>query len=186
MNLISALILESRNEEAVKVVAEFSKLQRTYLETNNKDQISLQEELDFLGIYLKLQQRRFDINNRFEYKIEIETTDDISSISVPPLILQPIAENAIKHGIIGSTSSEKWIHVDISSDEKNIIINIEDNGDFKKTNFDLGMGQKLVLQRIEIYNKINRKKLSVVSGLHPRFSNTGYRVELKIPIGGKV
>ena len=186
MNLISALILESRNEEAVKVVAEFSKLQRTYLETNNKDQISLQEELDFLGIYLKLQQRRFDINNRFEYKIEIETTEDISSISVPPLILQPIAENAIKHGIIGSTSSEKWIHVDISSDEKNIIINIEDNGDFKKTNFDLGMGQKLVHQRIEIYNKINRKKLSVVSGLHPRFSNAGYRVELKIPIGGKL
>jgi LytS/YehU family sensor histidine kinase len=186
MNLISALILESKNDEAVKVVAEFSKLQRTYLETNNKDQISLQEELDFLGIYLKLQQRRFDVNNRFEYKIEIETTVDISNISVPPLILQPIAENAIKHGIIGSTSSDKWIHVDITSDEKNIIINIEDNGDTENPNLDLGMGQKLVNQRIEIYNKMNRNKLSIVSGLKPRFSNFGYRVELIIPVKEKI
>ena len=181
MNLISALILESRNDEAVKVVAEFSKLQRTYLETNNKDQISLQEELDFLGIYLKLQQKRFDINNRFEFKIENETKLDFSNIFLPPLILQPIAENAIKHGIIGSNNSDKWIQVDITSIGVGIVVNIEDNGDSDNTQNDLGMGQKLIAQRIEIYNKMKRKKLRIVSGLPPRFSNSGYRVELVIP-----
>lgn len=127
MNLISSLILEEKYDEAILVVSEFSKLQRSYLETNNKDVISLQEEIDFIEVYLKLQQRRFENDNSFIYNIKVEDNIDLRSIMVPPLILQPLVENAIKHGIIESKSNKRQISIEILG-SRPIIIGIEDNG----------------------------------------------------------
>lgn len=177
MNLISSLILEGKNDEAVQVVADFSNLQRSYLETNNKLSISLKEELDFLGQYLSLQQKRFQHDNQFTYTINIDKQVDINEIKVPPLILQPIAENAIKYGIVGSDVTNKKITINIKGNNPTII-NIEDNGSYSGQDGGIGIGQKLVKERLEIFAKTNHKKIAVAFGEPTIYSNKGYRVNI--------
>lgn len=178
MNLISSLILEEKYDEAILVVSEFSKLQRSYLETNNKDVISLQEEIDFIEVYLKLQQRRFENDNSFIYNIKVEDNIDLRSIMVPPLILQPLVENAIKHGIIESKSNKRQISIEILG-SRPIIIGIEDNGmGYTKKSSEFGMGQKMVTERIELFNQLNKSRIQVYFNVSPKLYTTGYRVEL--------
>jgi len=179
MNLISSLILEGKNDEAVQVVADFSKLQRSYLETNNKAAINLTEELNYLTGYLDLQQKRFEHDNSFTYSINVSEPINTDVISLPPLILQPIAENAIKYGIVGSNATNKSITIDIKGINPTII-SIEDNGNYAVQNAGFGMGEKFVKERLEIFAKTKNKSIIVSFGNKPAHSNTGYRVEISI------
>ena len=181
MNLISSLILEGKNKEAIKVVSDFSNLQRTYLETNNKDEITLTEELRFLESYLQLQQRRFYHDNEFQFSISIDTFVDTNSILLPPLILQPLAENAIKYGVIGSKAKEKKIWIDIKGNNP-LIISIEDNGmQVTSKNKGFGLGHQIVEERISLF----KSPLSFFKNKSPLHSDNGYRVEIRIAKGVK-
>lgn len=180
MNLISSLILEEKYDKAVEVVSEFSNLQRTYLETNNKNSVTLNEELKFLDAYLKLQQTRFHYDSDFSYEINISPEVDVDTIILPPLILQPLAENAIKYGVISSTAIQKKIWVEVKG-KNPMIISIEDNGDrVAPTNAGLGLGQKLVQERIELFMHDHRTPLQIFFGKTPLHSTTGYRVEVHV------
>jgi|GEM_PF-2997507 len=180
MNLISSLILEKKYTDAVQVTADFSNLQRTYLETNNKEHITLTEELAFLKAYLGLQHRRFYLDKNFEYFIVIEEGIDTEKIILPPLILQPIAENAIKYGVVGSSALDKKIRISITG-KNPVIIALEDNGELDKLYpKGQGLGQKLVEERIELFANFNRCAIEVVFGLPPKYSTKGYRVEVSI------
>lgn len=180
MNLISSLILEEKNEEAVEVVAEFSNLQRTYLEINNKSVITLGEELKFLNDYLKLQHRRFHHDNDFEYSIGVDQKIDTANIMLPPLILQPLAENAVKYGIIYSEALEKKIIIEVTG-ENPIVIGIEDNGTnvIQRSN-GLGIGQKLVSERAMLFSQSVNRTLKVYYRLPTTHSTTGYRTEIHL------
>ena len=183
MNLISSMILEEKYDEALQVVSDFSRLQRTYLETNNKEQISVAEELEFLDYYLKLQQKRFHEDSEFEYSIKLQPAIDITRIMIPPLILQPVAENAIKYGVLGSNAEIKMIQIDISSRKHSIIISLEDNGKNVDSNYHgLGMGQKLVQERIALFNLNRGINIKISFGKPSVNTNSGYRVELEIPV----
>ncbi len=180
MNMISSLILEKKYTDAVQVTADFSNLQRTYLETNNKEHITLTEELAFLKAYLGLQHRRFYMDKNFEYFIAIEEGIDTEKIILPPLILQPIAENAIKYGVVGSSALDKKIHISITG-KNSVIIALEDNGEldmlYPKGQ---GLGQKLVEERIELFANFNKCVIEVEFGMPAEYSERGYRVEVRI------
>ena len=180
MNLISSLILEEKYDKAVEVVSEFSNLQRTYLETNNKDSITLNEELKFLDSYLKLQQTRFHYDSDFSYDINVSPDVNVNTIVLPPLILQPLAENAVKYGVISSMAINKKIWIEVKG-KNPMIISIEDNGDrLEPTNAGLGLGQKLVQERIELFMHDHRTPLQIFFNKTPLHSANGYRVEVHI------
>ncbi|MDN3655817.1 histidine kinase [Ferruginibacter paludis] len=184
MNLISSMILEEKYDEALQVVSDFSRLQRTYLETNNKEQISVAEELAFLDSYLKLQQQRFNEDNDFNYSITCDPAIDITQIMLPPLILQPIAENAIKYGVLASKAPARSIKIEVNIVEKGMVtIALEDNGMEVDLNYHgLGMGQKLVQERIALFNLSHNAQLTVLFDQPAVHSASGYRVELEIPL----
>lgn len=183
MNLISSMILEEKYDEALQVVSDFSRLQRTYLETNNKEKISVAEELEFLDSYLKLQQQRFTRDNDFSYLITHDPAIDISKIMVPPLILQPIAENAIKYGVLASKATNRGIKIEVTQEHNTVIIGIEDNGeDVDFNHHGLGMGQKLVQDRIGLFNISHNTHIKITFGKPARHNPSGYRVELEIPL----
>ena len=183
MNLISSMILEEKYDEALQVVSDFSRLQRTYLENNNKEQISVAEELEFLDNYLKLQQKRFHEDNEFEYAIKLQPAIDITRIMIPPLILQPVAENAIKYGVLSSNAEIKIIQIDISRGKHSITVSLEDNGKDVDSNYHgLGMGQKLVQERIALFNFYNGTNIKLAFGKTAIHNSSGYRVELEIPV----
>ncbi len=95
LNAISGLVREERNEAAVGMIAGLSDLLRHTLKDSNTQEVPLEEELLFLQKYLDIQKIRFA--DRLQLSVNIGT--EFFSARVPTLILQPIVENALKHGI---------------------------------------------------------------------------------------
>ncbi|MDQ4123307.1 MAG: histidine kinase [Acidobacteriota bacterium] len=94
LNNISELVYKDP-EAAEQMIASLSDLLRIALDKLDVQEVSLQQELEFLGKYLEIEQMRF--NDRLQVKFEIAS--DALDARVPNMILQPLVENAIKYGI---------------------------------------------------------------------------------------
>jgi LytS/YehU family sensor histidine kinase len=88
------------------MILKLSHLLRTALECSGSDLIPLREELEFIGEYLDLETMRFGSRLRVDWSIDPST----GAMLVPQLILQPLVENAIRHGI-GSSRDNGWVEV---------------------------------------------------------------------------
>jgi two-component system, LytTR family, sensor kinase len=95
LNGISGLVRSGENQTAVETIAGFSDLLRRVIEGEAGSPITLTEELVFIRKYLGIQQMRFASRLRFE----VDIPDELATARVPGLILQPVVENAIEHGI---------------------------------------------------------------------------------------
>ncbi len=95
LNAVAGLIREQRNDDAVSMIAELSEYLRHVLHESARQQISLGEELDFTQKFLNIQKLRF----ADRLQVNVNVPGELYSAQVPSLILQPIVENAIKHGI---------------------------------------------------------------------------------------
>ncbi len=100
LNSINSLI-GTRQEEARTMVQQLSDFLRGTLKREDQKFISLQEELDYLNLYLDIEQVRFG----HRLKVEMACADDLLMWKIPPLILQPVLENAIKFGLYGTTGN---------------------------------------------------------------------------------
>ena len=112
----------NKNEQAVKMIKAFIALLRKTLSTD-RDLISLREELENTRSYLELERIRY--SNIMDY--EIEVSKELEACQVPALILQPIVENAIFHGLEAKASGG-LIVVDVLKDGEDLLINISDDG----------------------------------------------------------
>jgi hypothetical protein len=95
LNGISGLVREKRNEDAVEMIAGLSGLLRRALEDSGRQLVPLAEEVSFLESYIALQSMR--LGNRLRVTVDIPI--DLYAALVPQLLLQPLVENAIVHGI---------------------------------------------------------------------------------------
>ena len=98
--------------------------------------------------YLKLEQLRF----RFNYSFNTDTRLNADAIEIPSLLLQPLVENAIKHGV-ASLYELGLININIYQNNKDLAIDIIDNGQgFDSTILSEGFGLKLTRERIQLLN----------------------------------
>ena len=95
LNSIAGLVREKRNDAAVTMIVGLSDFMRRVLEDSNRQQVPLAEELEFTQKYLEIQKVRFV--ERLQCTMSVPS--ELLPAQVPMLILQPIVENAIKHGI---------------------------------------------------------------------------------------
>jgi two-component system, LytTR family, sensor kinase len=95
MNSISMLVRKNDNAAAITMIAGLSELMRSFLDERPPQQVTLREELAFLDRYLAVEQLRFQ--DRLQIRIDAEPA--ALEAMVPNLVLQPLVENAIKHGI---------------------------------------------------------------------------------------
>jgi hypothetical protein len=95
LNAVSGLVREGRGDEAVQTLARISDFLRRLLQERGVQEVPLAEELALAGTYLDIQRVRFA--DRLQVRVEV--APGLGAALVPPLILQPLVENAIKHGI---------------------------------------------------------------------------------------
>ena len=120
---ISGLILNGEKERAVQMLAELSDLLRHTLKGRDTLTVPLREELDGLGHYLAIQQTRFGDRLR----VEITTPPDTLDFHVPRLLLQPLVENAVKHGI-EKASTTGTIRICASRSANGLQLAVENSG----------------------------------------------------------
>jgi sensor histidine kinase YesM len=95
LNAIAGLMRERKNDAAVSMIAGLSDFLRRVVADSDRQQVPLGEELEFAQKYLDIQKARFA--ERLEFSLDVPL--DLLSAQVPSLILQPMVENAVKHGI---------------------------------------------------------------------------------------
>jgi two-component system LytT family sensor kinase len=95
LNAIAGLVREKRNDAAVSMIAELSDFLRRVLEDSHRQEVPLGEEVEFLQKYLDIQKVRF----AERLQLSVDVPSELFSAQVPTLILQPMVENAVKHGI---------------------------------------------------------------------------------------
>jgi hypothetical protein len=95
LNAIAGLVREKRNDAAVSMIAGLSDFLRRVVEDSDRQQVPLAEELEFTQKYLDIQKARFA--DRLQFSVDVPA--ELLPASVPSLVLQPMVENAVKHGI---------------------------------------------------------------------------------------
>jgi LytS/YehU family sensor histidine kinase len=99
LNAISGLVREQKNDAAVSTIAALSDMLRRVVQDSNRAEVPLSEELEFLERYLEIQTVRFAERLR----VTFDVPEELLGAQVPSLILQPLVENAVKHGIAKRT-----------------------------------------------------------------------------------
>ena len=121
LNSIQDLILKEDVDNSYSYIVKFSNLVRKTLSYSDLDFIDLEDEINLLSIYLELEKLR--IRDNFEYEIIDEVDEEIQ---IPPMLIQPFVENALKHGLLHKEGKKKLIVRFELSDM--LVCTIEDNG----------------------------------------------------------
>jgi len=191
LNSIQSLIGTGQETEARYYLAKFSRLMRQILDNSRKSEISLEEEINTLENYLLIEQ--FCNGNRFQYSIDLDASSESDFIQIPPMLIQPFVENAIKHGMKGREEQSKEGKITIQFTEKDGFLEciIEDNGIGREKAAELKASSKETYHTSTGLSVTSeRLKLSGISELEPfeiidLYTNeeaSGTRVIIRIPI----
>jgi hypothetical protein len=160
LNAISALVRSRRNDEAITMMAGLSELLRYTLDHSGDPQVALGEELSVLRRYLEIQYARFPDRMSFT----IEASAEAERGRVPTLLLQPLAENAVRHGI-EINGSPGVVAVRAFRDGDRLQIEVFNSGILGTERSDRGIGLRNTLARLRhVYGDEGRFDLTNVSG----------------------
>jgi ligand-binding sensor domain-containing protein len=191
LSSIQYYINENDKDASNKYLTKFSRLMRMTLNNTYQKDISLQEEIDALEIYIELEQLRFE--GSFRYSINQLDGINLSQYRVPALLLQPFVENAIWHGIMHKEGKSGDIQITFAKREDYLLCKITDNGigreksaeinrQKKKTHKSLGV--KITESRLKLINLYFGGKLQInYKDLKDRNGNAkGTEVSIHLPI----
>lgn len=189
---IQNLINRDKKIEANVYLSKFAKLLRMTLDHSDKKEVSLADETNMLDLYLSLEALRFV--NKFEYSIEISPEIDSYSYTIPPMMLQPFIENAIKHGLLPK-KEDALLKIKFSIKDNDILhCVVEDNGIGRvqreklkeKSNAPshISKGIKITKNRLELINQLRTKPAEIrITDLYNNLgSPSGTRIEVFIPM----
>lgn len=125
LSSIQHFITTDDKAASLKYLTKFSNLLRQVLESSITGNVLLREELKLLQMYLELEALRFQ--NGFSFEIDLDDSIDVDGIEIPTMILQPLIENAILHGLMPKRSDRKLV-ISFRKVATILEINIEDNG----------------------------------------------------------
>jgi hypothetical protein len=148
LSSIQGLINTNDIKAANQYLSEFASLMRYTLTGSDKNFTTLANDISTIDNYLKLEQLRFG----FMYTINPDENIDVQETAVPFLLLQPIVENAVKHGVAGM-QDRGMITVTFKCDGNNMIASVGDNGNGFSDKAKTGYGLKLTRDRITLLNQ---------------------------------
>lgn len=124
LDSISSFILKNEQDRAIRYLSSFARLIRSTLESSHESLIPLRTELDILRAYLELERMRSGELMAFELVCDEYLQDELL---IPPMLVQPYVENAVKHGLKPLKTAGK-VEVRFELDAEFLRVEIEDNG----------------------------------------------------------
>ena len=188
LNSIKAYLIENNTEKAVYYLNKFAKLIRKILESSRTENITLQEELDTIDLYMSIENIRFD--QKIDFKIQVDETINLSQIKIPGLLLQPFIENSLWHGLM-LKEGIRTITIEIYKEDDIIKLAVTDNGigrqrakenkerkTFKTDSF----GLQFAKERIDYFNRSENTNYSfkIIDLYNKSEISIGTRVEFKL------
>lgn len=184
LNSVMAYIAENKSQFALRFLARFAKMMRLIFENSQHKLITLNQELSAVERYLQLE--LFRLNDRFKYQINIEPNLDTNNLLIPPLILQPVVENSIWHGMAKMNPSDTHGLIDIKvslSDSQTLKIAVTNNGPHGEES--AGKTEKrttsleVIKQRLALLSRLHKQRYAIEQGLLP---NIGHYTSFELPI----
>jgi two-component system, LytTR family, sensor kinase len=173
LNSLSALVMRGRRDEAEAMIMNLSTFYRTSLSGDPNEDMPLRDEIALQQLYLDIEMIRFPDR----LIVAIDLPDDLAGAAVPGLILQPLVENAIKHGV-AQTSKPVTITISAHRDGDMLILTVADNGR-GTTKAPLENGHSIGLANV-------RDRLAARFGdaatLATKRQDSGFIVELRLPL----
>jgi len=190
LNSINRFILQNNKAQASEYLTKFSKLVRLILQNSQASLITLDSELEALELYLDLEALRFE--HHFTYKISVPKDMDIEVLKVPPLIIQPYAENAIWHGLMHK-EEKGHLEIEVCQEDDHLFFKITDDGIGRKQAAALAsksatkhksMGLRITADRIAMLQSSKGKESPVTINdlVNADGSIAGTEVIIKMPV----
>ena len=156
-NILNAQIGD--NDDKNKTLVKLSRIIRNNLEMTTSPTVSIEDELDFVGRYIELQQTLF--NNELKYNVYVDETLNTKEFKIPSMFVQILVENSIKHAL-KLKDGEKLLCINVRQNEESVMIEVVDNGQ----GFNLCMndtsstktGLNIIRQSMAAINKKNDKR----------------------------
>jgi len=150
LNTIAGFVERDRTREASDLLASLGELLTRSLEAMTEQEVPLRQELDFLQNYLDIEELRF--SDRLS--VSIEASEELLEAAVPYMILQPLVENAMRHGV-GRSVGPARLDVSATSDGKSLCLTVSDDGPGLSSNEerwgrDGGVGLENTARRLEV------------------------------------
>ena len=180
LNTVQHFISTHNEREAMDFIAKFSSLIRKMLDFARVDKLSLNKEIQFLKNYTEIEQIRYAQKFDVDFIVNVEEQDDLD---LPSMLVQPLLENAIKHGVsnlkerkgrievVIITEGEKWLHIKIKDNGHGLVKRDESPRSHNSAALDI------IRERLAVYEVDGRK-----GNLDIQFSENGTVSELIVPI----
>lgn len=164
INSVVYFLYKNQKKQALKFLQKFAALMRSTLENSQHSLILLEKEINHLQLYLEMEYERLSSGSSYRHDFEIVHLNkiDVKKWNIPPMLLQPLVENAIIHGLAPKEGNRKLLIV-LEEIDNGLRIKIEDNGigrarakEIKKQFFvkKTSQGLNLLKQRINTINKL--------------------------------
>jgi tetratricopeptide (TPR) repeat protein/two-component sensor histidine kinase len=191
LNSLKMFIIQNRPKDAVGYLGTFSKLVRTILQSTVDKEMTLEEEINTIKMYVSIENTRF--SNQIQFKINVDDNLDIENIKIPPLFTQPYIENSLWHGL-SPKDGEKKLEINIyPKNDTHFVIEIIDNGIgrdraskikeakmFKKASIGLKLSEQRLMHFTRNYK--NKAKITFIDLKNEKGKPEGTKVIIEIPL----
>ena len=190
LNSIQYFVSRNDSYRAERYLSDFGSLMRSILENSSKSEVTLEDEVRFLKLYLTLEQLRSD--HKFEFEIIIADDLDLEFLAIPPMLIQPYLENSIVHGIMNKEGKGK-ITIEIVKEGGIISCSLMDDGIGRKRAMEIknqkstahkSIGMQVTKDRLDLLNRQMKTDInvSVIDLIDNNDQSCGTKVELGIPV----
>jgi cbb3-type cytochrome oxidase subunit 3 len=191
INSIQSYIIDNDVDKALHYLSMFSKLIRKTLLNASKEFIPLEEELEYLNFYIEIEKMRFEGLFTYEQIVHPEILPE--AILIPPMIVQPFVENAIKHGLMKKKENCKLLIeiFNVGSHHFKFIVQdngvgrIQSNGIGDLRNAHQSKGMQIVAERLNLLNgkhQTNAYQMKIIDLADEHGKPAGTRIEITFPI----
>lgn len=188
LNSIQYYILKKQPKEAYSYLSKFASLIRKILQNSRLKYISVNDEIEWLNLYLEMERMRMD--NNLYYAITHEGIDDLGATFIPTMLIQPFVENSIVHGLLPKDYDRK-LEITLTKKKDHLDCTIKDNGigrqasrliNAKRSRKHKSAGMQLTEKRLKILSEGKGEYSVNIKDLYDNEAPTGTLVTISLPL----